>query len=48
MNMKVFYMLIMLLLFFVDKSKQYNYSYTIKQIKLFYDLSQSIDRINTK
>ena len=33
-----------LIMFFVDKSKHYHYSYTIKQIKLFYVLSQSIGR----
>ena len=38
----------MLIMFIVDTSKQYHFSYIIKQIKLFYDLSKSIDRQNTK
>ena len=38
MNMKVF---TYSLCFFEDKSKQYHYSYTIKQNKLVYNLSQS-------
>ena len=32
----------------VDKTKQYHYIYTKKQIKQFKGLSQSIDRTSTK
>ena len=43
MNMKVF-TCSFCFFFCVDKSKQYHYSYTIKQVNLVYDLSQSSDR----
>ena len=37
-----------MIMIFVDKSKQYHYIYTIKQMKLFYDLPQSINRKKKK